>query len=189
MRSRIWGASAGSCIAGALAVAGFGPAFAQSGAQSGARQQQQPVTDRSPDAGRVAETPLRDLNLKKDGIPPVLQAAARDPYATDGLTSCTAVSAAVRELDVLLGPDFDLGEAQRNGVTPGKVAESVVGSLIPFRGLIREASGAASAERQLQVAIFAGATRRGFLKGLGVQRGCNWPAGPATLQQPVALRK
>lgn len=159
------------------------------GNSAGAREQQEPVTDRNPDAERVAETPLRDFNVKKDGIPEVLQAAARNPYATDGLTTCSAVVRAVQELDALLGPDFDLGEVERKGVTPGKVAESVVGALIPFRGLIREATGAASAERQLQVAIFAGATRRGFLKGLGVQRGCSWPAKPATVASPVTLRK
>jgi hypothetical protein len=176
MRSQLLG----SALA-ALIVAGTGPAWAQ--------DQQQPVTDRNPDAGRVAETPLRDLNVKKDGIPEVLQAAARDPYATVGLTTCSAVSRAVQELDALLGPDFDLGEVERKGATPGKVAESIVGSVIPFRGLIREASGAASAERQLQVAIFAGATRRGFLKGLGVQRGCSWPAKPATVSGAVAIRK
>lgn len=171
-----WGASA----AALAMVAGLGPAFAQ--------QQQQPVNDRDPDAERVAETPLRDLNLKKDGIPPVLLAAARDPYATDGLAICSAVSAQVQELDALLGSDFDVGEAKRKGVTTGKVAEGVVGSFIPFRGLVREASGAASAERQLQVAIFAGGTRRGFLKGLGVQRGCKSPARPATVNGAVTIR-
>ena len=179
MRSRMWGASAAA--AALLIVAGVGPALAQ--------QKDQPVTDRDPDAARVAETPLRDLNVKKDGIPPALQAAARNPYSTEGLKTCAAVTAAVQELDRLLGPDFDLGEAQRKGATAGKVAESVVGALIPFRGLIREASGAASAERQLQVAIFAGATRRGFLKGLGVQRGCSWPAKPATLTGAVAITR
>ena len=180
MRLRMSGSAAAALIM--LGLNGFGgPALAQ--------QADQPVTDRNPEAGRVAETPLRDLNVKKDGIPAVLQAAARDPYATAGLTSCASVSRAVQELDALLGPDFDLGETKRKGVTPGKVGESVVGGLIPFRGLIREASGAASAERQLQVAIFAGATRRGFLKGLGVQRGCNWPAKPATVTGAVALRK
>lgn len=165
----------------ALFIAGATPALAQ--------DQQQPVTDRNPDAERVAETPLRDLNVKKDGIPEVLQAAARNPYATAGLTTCSAVVRAVQELDALLGPDFDLGEVERKGVTPGKVAESIVGSLIPFRGLIREATGAADAERQLQVAIFAGATRRGFLKGLGVQRNCSWPAKPATVAGSVTIRK
>lgn len=177
MRLRTWGVSA----AAALTVAGLAPAVAQ--------ETQQPVTDRDPDAERVAETPLRDLNVKKDGIPPALEAAAANPYSTEGLTSCAAVTRAVQELDTLLGPDFDLGEKRAKGVTAGKVAESVVGGLIPFRGLIREASGAASAERRLQVAIFAGATRRGFLKGLGVQRGCNWPAKPATVQRAITLAR
>lgn len=175
MRSR----TLGSALV-ALMVAGAPPAFAQ---------EQQPVTDRNPDAERIAETPLRDLNVKKDEIPPVLLAALRNPYATEGLTRCSAVVAAVRELDALIGPDFDLGEVERKGITPGRVAESAVGSLIPFRGLIREVSGAASAERQMQVAILAGATRRGFLKGLGLQRGCDWPARPATVQAAVPIRK
>lgn len=175
MRSR----TLGSALV-ALMVAGAPPAFAQ---------EQQPVTDRNPDAERIAETPLRDLNIKRDGIPEVLQAAARNPYATEGLTTCSSVVRAVQELDALLGPDFDLGEVERGGVTPGKVAESIVGSLIPFRGLIREATGAADAERELQVAIFAGGTRRGFLKGLGVQRGCSWPAKPAVVARAVAIRK
>ena len=170
-----------SSAVAALIMAACGPVLAQ--------QADQPVTDRDPDAERVAETPLRDFNVKKDGIPLALQAAARDPYATQGLGSCASVASAVQELDRLLGPDFDLGETERKGLTAGKVAEGVVGSLIPFRGLIREASGAASAERQLQLAIFAGATRRGFLKGLGVQRGCSRPARPATVSQAVMLRK
>lgn len=143
-----------------------------------AQQQQQPVTDRDPDAERVAETPLRDLNVRKDDIPPLLQAAARDPYAMDGIKGCAAIAAAVSELDALLGPDFDSGETRRKGLTAGKVAEGAVGSLIPFRGLIREVSGAANAERQLQLAILAGATRRGYLKGVGLQRGCAAPARP-----------
>lgn len=92
MRLPMWGASAAATLAVVLA----GPALAQS--------TQQPVTDRDPSAGRVAETPLRDLNLKKDGIPPVLQAAARDPYATAGLSTCSSISSAVTELDGLLGP-------------------------------------------------------------------------------------
>lgn len=166
----------------ALILLGCGPVAAQQGPTP---KQPEPVTDRSPDAERVAETPLRDLNLLKDGIPPVLQAAARDPYATAGLARCAEVAAAVEELDRLLGPDFDRADVERGGLTAGKVAQSAVGALIPFRGLIREVSGAASAERQLQVAIFAGATRRGFLKGLGLQRGCHAPARPAPVAQPV----
>ena len=56
----------------------------------------------------------------------------------------------------------------------------MVGSFIPFRGLIREISGANEQERKLQLAIYAGSTRRSFLKGVGYQRGCPWPARPAT---------
>ncbi len=45
-------------------------------------------------------------------------------------------------------------------------------SLIPFRGLVREVSGAGPAERRLNAAIDAGIARRGFLRGL--QRAEGW---------------
>ena len=67
-------------------------------------------------------------------------------------------------------------------LTVGKVAKSAVGSLIPFRGIIREVSGAADRQRDFQEAILAGAIRRGFLKGLGDARECPYPARPAFMK-------
>ena len=86
-----------------------------------------------------------------------------------------------RDQSVLTGwPDFDLPQEARERVSPGRVAKWVVSSLIPFRGLIRELSGANAQERAVQAAIQAGLARRGFLKGLGAARRCQYPAGPAT---------
>ena len=48
----------------------------------------------------------------------------------------------------------------------------IVNSLIPFRGLVREVTGAAPAERRLQAAIGAGLARRGYLRGLAETRHC-----------------
>ena len=48
----------------------------------------------------------------------------------------------------------------------------MVNSLIPFRGIVREVSGAAPAERRLAAAIDAGFARRGFLRGVLSARGC-----------------
>lgn len=139
-----------------------------------------PVTEQKVGADDVALTPLSDLNIKKTGIPPLLIAAQERPYALDGLSSCARLNAAVGDLNTLLGDDIDVPDSDGEKVDPGRVAQSVVGSLIPFRGLIRELSGANAQERKLQSAIIAGSTRRGFLKGMAQQKGCKGVARPAT---------
>ncbi|MDJ0641648.1 MAG: hypothetical protein QNJ15_02420 [Erythrobacter sp.] len=136
------------------------------------------VQQDEPDVEDVARTPLSDLNIDSKDIPPVLIAAAGDPYAFDGLASCNDIVARIAELDQVLGSDYDLvGEAD-TGISEGKIAQGVVGSIIPFRGLVREVSGAAGDERKLRAAATAGMVRRGFLKGIGLQRGCDYPARP-----------
>ena len=58
----------------------------------------------------------------------------------------------------------------------GKLAEAggktIVNTIIPFRGLVREVSGAAPAERRLDAAIKAALARRGFLRGVATARKC-----------------
>jgi hypothetical protein len=119
-----------------------------------------------PDAAEVARTPLRDLNIAARDIPDVLQTASRDPYALAGL-------------DSLLGADYDI--AQDDGddrLSEGRIGQSVVGSILPFRGILREVTGAAANDRELRAAYTAGMVRRSFLKGLGLGRGCAYPARP-----------
>lgn len=140
---------------------------------------QKPITDKTVTAADVATTPVTDLNLKKTEIPPLLLAAIDRPYETAGLTSCARIGSAVADLDAVLGGDIDLPQADRDKITAGTVAKSVVASFIPFRGIIREISGANEQERRIQTAVYAGSVRRGFLKGLGQQRGCAYPARPA----------
>lgn len=137
-----------------------------------------PVTQKEPTAEDVATTPLSDLNIKKDKIPPVLLSAHDHPYASPGTTSCARLSASVRELDAVLGPDFDAGEKPGHKLSAGHVAQSAVGSLIPFRSIIREISGANAEQRRLQEIVEAGMVRRAYLKGLGQARGCRRPARP-----------
>jgi len=124
-------------------------------------------------------TPLNDLNLANDEIPALLLTAISDPYASEGLTDCRAIEVAIAGLDGALGPDIDVTSAGSDRLSPGRMAKSVVASFIPFRGVLREISGAAEQERVLRAAIYAGAVRRGFLKGLGQQKGCDYPARPA----------
>ena len=151
-----------------------------------ARNQDQPVAGREPDAQDVAMTPLNDLNLSKDEIPAVLIAAAIDPYSSEGLNGCPAVQTAIADLDAALGPDMDVAAGETDRLSTGRMAKSVVASFIPFRGILREITGAAGQERALQSAIYAGAVRRGFLKGLGQQQGCAYPARPAFARVAMA---
>lgn len=140
-----------------------------------------PVTQKDVSAEDVATTPLSDLNIKKGEIPALLITAQERPYDLTALGRCSSLIASINQLDVLLGEDIDITDPE-GGTSAGKVAQSAVGSLIPFRGLIREVSGANSQDRKLQLAIRAGMARRGFLKGVGMQRGCGYPARPASPQ-------
>ncbi|WP_067679188.1 hypothetical protein [Tsuneonella dongtanensis] len=160
------------------------PAFAQDA--------DDPVMNRTPDAEDVAMTPITDLNLKKDEIPSVLLAAGADPYASVGIRNCKDIAAAIAPLDAALGPDMDIHDEDGERISAGAVAKSVVASFIPFRGILRELTGAADHKREFEAAIYAGAVRRGFLKGLGQQKGCAYPARPAAAKiaaKPAKAKK
>ena len=74
----------------------------------------------------------------------------------------------------VLGTDFDTPEDRRpnRGRQAANVGKSVVQSFIPFRGVIREVTGAAAAQREWDAAVDAGIARRGFLRGVARMRGC-----------------
>jgi hypothetical protein len=126
-------------------------------------------------AGKIASQPARDIGIAKDKIPEVLQRAVENPYAAPGSRSCGGLKVALRELNTVLGEDFAVG-AETNENRTGKITEAVgrtvVNSLIPFRGLVREVSGAGPAERRLEAAVTAGIARRGYLRGLAGAQGC-----------------
>lgn len=147
-----------------------------------------PITDRDPNAKDVALTPLTDLNLRKGEIPPLLIAAQEDPYTLAGMTRCAQIAAAVGQLDAILGDDIDVAQAKRQALSVGRVAQSVGRAFIPFGGVIREVSGANARDRKIQAAILAGTARRSFLKGVGQQRGCRYPARSATPQVIAAAK-
>ncbi len=159
----------------ACAIAG--PAFGQTAVS------QERVT-----AGDVATTPLSDLNIKKDEVPAILVSAREKPYSVSGLTRCPAIASEIARLDAVLGDDIDLmREDGKSGRNVGGVAKSLVSSLIPFGGLIREISGANAQQRKWNEAIYAGSVRRAYLKGVGEQRGCKYPARSATAQDSARL--
>lgn len=149
------------------------------------------VAPRNVTAEDVMTKPLSDLNLKKEAIPPILQAAREQPYDLTGLRGCRAIQNEVGQLNAALGDDIDIGaEKTRNekrGNTVGSVAKSVLTGFIPFNGVIREVTGAAANDRQWQIALYAGASRRAFLKGYGQARGCRYPARAATARDVATL--
>lgn len=150
------------------------------GKNNDGKEPDRPITDRQVGAQDVALTPLSDLNLKKGEIPQLLIDAETDPYHLRGMTRCPQIAAAIGELDAVLGDDLDVAQAKGGSISAGRAAQEAIGSFIPFRGLIREVSGANSQQRKIQNAIVAGTARRAFLKGVGQQRGCRYPARSAT---------
>lgn len=130
------------------------------------------------DVRDVAKTPLEDVGLDKDEIPEILLTAAQNPYAATGTATCNALVGEIASLDNVLGDDYDRAGEEKTGIDGKKVAKSVVGSIIPFRGIVREVSGAAGDARKAAAAVRAGIARRAYLKGLGEGRGCEYPARP-----------
>ncbi|PHY17381.1 hypothetical protein [Caulobacter sp. BP25] len=123
----------------------------------------------------IGSQPVRDVGISKREIPPILQKAYDDPYSLAGLKACKALSAEVTALNGVLGPDYVVGNAYKEN-RAGKLAEAggktIINSIIPFRSLVREMTGAAPADRQMNAAIDAGLARRGFLRGVHLKQGC-----------------
>ena len=147
-----------------------------------AREPEKAIVSKDVTAKDVAATPVTDLNLRKGEIPPVLTAAVQQAYSLRGLGNCQQLASAIGELDAVLDDDVDLPQTGERRISGGRLAQSVVGSFIPFRGVIREMSGASNRDRELQSAVLAGVARRAFLKGTGQARGCRYPARSATLE-------
>lgn len=173
-----------TCAARALALLALAcatPALAQN--------QPRGLND-EPDAADVALTPLGDLNLRSDPIPQILLDARQATYDPFGIRNCRDLVQKVEELDAVLGPDFDTEVPDTDGrdLSAGNIAQRLLGSLIPFRGVIREVSGANEHERDFREAIAAGMTRRAYLKGRGQGMGCNYPARPATEAEAIRIR-
>jgi hypothetical protein len=123
------------------------------------------------EAGKIASQPARDVGVAKTKIPPVLELAAEAPYTLNGLSTCGAMAAKLGDLDQALGADFDDGPQKGESLAKAG-GKAVVNSIIPFRGVVREISGAAAADRRLAAATDAGIAQRGFLRGVYQTRGC-----------------
>ncbi len=142
-------------------------------AQKGAPEEESTVKD-------VGDSVTEPFDGKE--VPAKLLAIQDNAYSLSGLRKCAAIQQEIRELNDVLGPDVneqvDKSRAKKREETAGRVAGSVAGSLIPFKGLIGEITGANAERRRYAMAVYAGTVRRGFLKGVGLQRGCKAPARP-----------
>lgn len=122
----------------------------------------------------IVSQPVRDVGVTRIEIPAVLVEASEDPYSLKGLKTCRQLTAELAELDAALGPDLRDARYQENRAA--KLAEAggktLINSVIPFRSLVREVSGAATSDRRLRAAEKAGYARRGFLRGVHATRNC-----------------
>jgi len=151
--------------------------------------------NRSGLAGAVS-SPIRDLNLLRTKIPPVLIEALEDPYAKPKPFTCPEIIAQLRPLIEALGSDIDepASADERHLIDKGRdaVGEGALGlvagaaqDLIPMRGWVRRLSGAERHDRLVRAAITAGGIRRGYLKGLGEMRNCGAPATPTHIRSTI----
>ena len=146
------------------------------------------VSDTREGFGDAALTPLSDLNLRRVPIPPKL-AKIISPYEPIEDGSCAGLALEITELSAILGPDIDAPDddndpnlSQRAGegaadLALDQVASTVTG-FIPYRSILRAASGASGHERRLRQVYDRGAQRRAYLKGIGASKGCAPPAAP-----------
>lgn len=128
------------------------------------------------DLGRAAVQPLHDLSVIRETAPEVLLRAAVAPYDLTHASDCPSLQTELRALDDALGPDLT-PNGKTAGVTVGGLAADLVAGVVglPFRGVVRWASGARSREAGLKAAVLAGMVRRGFLKGRQGLMACEAP--------------
>tara|TARA_R100001086_G_scaffold239470_2_gene164886 strand:+ start:477 stop:1106 length:630 start_codon:yes stop_codon:yes gene_type:complete len=138
--------------------------------------------------GDAALAPLNDLNVRRKGIPILLQ-DLDGPYQ-QMILDCDQIATEVRALTLILGPDMDLHNSS-NESDPLSIraseefadyaldtVEGATTGFIPFRSVIRRATGAKAHEKALRMARETGMLRRAYLKGAGQALGCLPPAAP-----------
>lgn len=138
--------------------------------------------------GDAAMAPLTDLNLRRTEVPPLLE-AIKSPYEPIPVVTCQAIAESVTGLTKILGEDSDappkpgasLADQAGSGAADLTLntVSSTMTDFIPFRSIVREATGASAHERKLRAAYERGVTRRAYLKGVGAQLGCAPPAAPS----------
>ncbi len=142
--------------------------------------------------GDATLQPLTDLNIRREEIPEVLR-NMRTPYGPVPI-GCDPIAAEVTTLTDILGPDSDAPSIDEDDPTLSEEAGEEIGEevadyaldtvrgftsdAIPFRSVVRRATGAKKHDKRVRQAYEKGLRRRSYLKGIGMQRGCLPPASP-----------
>ena len=138
----------------------------------------------------AALSPLEDFNLRKKPIPERLRGLDTPYFEAATTLSCADIAAEIEALSSDVGRDWDTpasddGDRDIAEWAADRSASATLGAVssqargfIPFRGLVREATGAEAHAAKVQKAFRIGAERRAFLKGVGLAKGCPPPASP-----------
>ena len=177
-----------------------GDASAHNKNSKDANHQVRASTDHDNNWGDAVTAPLDDLNLRREEIPQILQDSITKPYDLTGLDHCDQIAAEVNKLNALLGEDFDepppppdqstmtqKGSKMANNAAVDAV-RGAARSIIPFRGLVRQVSGADAHAKEVDKAIQAGKVRRAYLKGVGMNKNCAPPAAPSWFKPRVYVQ-
>ncbi|MEO1553009.1 MAG: hypothetical protein AAFR82_03675 [Pseudomonadota bacterium] len=142
--------------------------------------------------GDAAMSPLEDVNLVRAKIPDEFK-DIRNPYAVDREVSCDKIAKEVTTLDGVLGRDWDIPPPDDKGLSDRAAdgastafldaVSSSASGFIPYRGLVRTVTGANSHATKVRKAYERGSHRRTFLKGIGLMKGCTYPAAPLPLPE------
>ncbi|MFQ3595510.1 MAG: hypothetical protein SNJ63_05305 [Sphingomonadaceae bacterium] len=144
------------------------PVAAQDSAPSGDDPLAKEIAD-------ILAQPGRDFGIVPTRVPELLERLLENPYDREGTRTCAELRQGIAQLTALIGPDYGdpLPEGESRESQLAKTGlRAGMSSIVPFRGLIREATGAAAADRRRQAAIQAAFARRGYLRGLAHQRKC-----------------
>jgi hypothetical protein len=134
------------------------------------------------------------LGLFGHSVPEVLRTAKADPYAAPAAPPCETIPRELAALDAVLGPDADAPaaklkmRARAEHLAVQGMMQGVRG-MIPHRDWIRFATGAGRKDKALNDAAMAGWARRGFLKGMEVNLGCEGAPTPRPVAAPLPPAK
>ena len=185
-----------ACAAG-FAFSFAGSAISARADEPGAiRSTMDKTTDGFEDA---ALAPLTDLNLRREGIPDALRDMTT-PYSRP-FSRCDLIGAEIMRLDDMLGADVDaaapMSVEDEDTISDWASDEfsdfaldTVRGAttdMIPFRSLVRRATGAKRHDKKVRRAFERGLQRRAFLKGYGMALGCEPPAAPRNVPTVTPL--
>ncbi|MGV6802145.1 MAG: hypothetical protein ACWA5L_09520 [bacterium] len=125
---------------------------------------------------QAAQSPLYDLNLKREEIPAELL-ILDNLYSEPRQGKCSAAQYEVASLTRVLGPDpADSYVVGRDGRTytlkPADALSSTLSGLIPYGDIVRYVTGASGHEKKRAEAFYKGQIRRAFLKGWMQNNGC-----------------